>query len=955
MERWGAWVVRHRTLVVCVCLLLAAIAIPGAWHAVRHLDADISNQVSDRLIRFRTLRELNGEFGGDLLAAVIHLSKEDALQPGAGQALCSFGELLVKELSAIAGTPEDLAQGLPAGPWLQQVECRAGENFRKALEAIVKEHPQAVLEQDDVERMRALFEPDRLTRRLKDVRAQYAALDPAFSAERRRLLADPLNLAGLAEEALQRRLNAHRRSMGLANDEGFFLSSDGTTLIVLARPVRSGQDLPFCRALMAACQEAENRAIEAFRKTPGGARLRTSLKGERYGRLAPHELPDPQLRVGYTGMHAIAVENEASMRWDVLNTTATSAVAVLLVFLIAFHSLRLAWQIAATMGLAVLLTLAVAALLNGKIGVLGAGFTCILLGMGVDYGVHLHGAFHALRNRGREPGAAVREALARCGPGVLAASLTTVVAFGGIATTHFRGLAELGLLACLGLVFAALAMLTLFPALLVRGATEETQAGSRRDAALQVLLTLFCAGLGLRYGGVEDDWRGALPAAGVGWVAGAVVALGIGRIEALRRVLLPVLVCAAAGLLFGEGPGAAVGAALGLMAAGVHGCIGGLASLFQLGFFRRAAFLGGVLFVLVSLWIIRSAPEMTAGEEELLGVRFDAELGNIRSLRVLAIGLRQRIVQSFGQGFSDVRVVVEADSEDRAFAAAERIRERLAPKLQAGEIAPGGGLLQMIPSVRRQDETLASLRALDFQAFRARFLAAAEAEFGERAPLAFRDFLQRFDEFARRVQTAQRLSLDEILTGPIGPLASTFARMDRLDGRPRVRLVSYYRPRPDFGEAWYADLAERIEADPLPGTSVRCTAAQMVGFELKNSLILSMEWISSAVLILVVGWLVANFLSQGILIAAVNAGVPEARLLARAAHWGVLLFAGATALTHLGIGKEMVLVAFGITFGGLIFALALAFGLGGRGIARELLERRLRRERSPERERLTHL
>jgi hypothetical protein len=111
----------------------------------------------------------------------------------------------------------------------------------------------------------------------------------------------------------------------------------------------------------------------------------------------------------------------------------------------------------------------------------------------------------------------------------------------------------------------------------------------------------------------------------------------------------------------------------------------------------------------------------------------------------------------------------------------------------------------------------------------------------------------------------------------------------------------------------------------------------------------------AACLILVVGWLVANFLSQGLLIAAVNAGVPEARLLARAAHWGVLLFAAATALTHLGIGKEMVLVAFGITFGGLIFALALAFGLGGRGVAREILERRLRRDAAPSHERLTHL
>lgn len=111
----------------------------------------------------------------------------------------------------------------------------------------------------------------------------------------------------------------------------------------------------------------------------------------------------------------------------------------------------------------------------------------------------------------------------------------------------------------------------------------------------------------------------------------------------------------------------------------------------------------------------------------------------------------------------------------------------------------------------------------------------------------------------------------------------------------------------------------------------------------------------AAVLILIVGWLVANFLSQGLLIAAVNRGVPEARLLARAVHWGVLLFAVATALTHLGIGKEMVLVAFGITFGGLVFALALAFGIGGRNVARELLERRLRREGPPPQERLTHL
>lgn len=111
----------------------------------------------------------------------------------------------------------------------------------------------------------------------------------------------------------------------------------------------------------------------------------------------------------------------------------------------------------------------------------------------------------------------------------------------------------------------------------------------------------------------------------------------------------------------------------------------------------------------------------------------------------------------------------------------------------------------------------------------------------------------------------------------------------------------------------------------------------------------------AAVLILLVGWLLANFLSQGLLIAAVNAGVRQARLLARGAYWAVLLFAAATALTHLGIGKEMVVVTFAITFGGMVFALALAFGLGGRGAARDFIERKLRREGPPERERLTHL
>jgi len=124
-----------------------------------------------------------------------------------------------------------------------------------------------------------------------------------------------------------------------------------------------------------------------------------------------------------------------------------------------------------------------------------------------------------------------------------------------------------------------------------------------------------------------------------------------------------------------------------------------------------------------------------------------------------------------------------------------------------------------------------------------------------------------------------------------------------------------------------------IDALAIPGASG--ATGVLMGF---------LPRVLSALLIVVIGLLTANFVGQTALIAAVNAGVPEARFLGRAARWAVLLFAVATALTEIGIGRDMVLIAFGITFGGLILALALAFGLGAQGLARQILEGRLRRD-----------
>ena len=109
-----------------------------------------------------------------------------------------------------------------------------------------------------------------------------------------------------------------------------------------------------------------------------------------------------------------------------------------------------------------------------------------------------------------------------------------------------------------------------------------------------------------------------------------------------------------------------------------------------------------------------------------------------------------------------------------------------------------------------------------------------------------------------------------------------------------------------------------------------------------------------AALVMVIGWLLANFLAQAALIAAVNAQVAGAPLIASAVRWLVLVFAGGAALTQLDIAREMVLLAFGIAFGGTVLALALAFGLGGKELAREILESHLRKQNA-DGDRLDHL
>jgi hypothetical protein len=88
----------------------------------------------------------------------------------------------------------------------------------------------------------------------------------------------------------------------------------------------------------------------------------------------------------------------------------------------------------------------------------------------------------------------------------------------------------------------------------------------------------------------------------------------------------------------------------------------------------------------------------------------------------------------------------------------------------------------------------------------------------------------------------------------------------------------------------------------------------------------------AALLILIAGILLSRFLARSVLIGAVNLQIQYARLLAVGIKWLVLIMAVAMALEHLHIGQQILLLAFGILFGGIVLTMALAIGLGSKDL-----------------------
>lgn len=178
----------------------------------------------------------------------------------------------------------------------------------------------------------------------------------------------------------------------------------------------------------------------------------------------------PQVQAGLTGIDVVEADETDAATWDSTWTAAVAAVLITILLVCAFHS----WRVPLLAMVALLVAIAWAfgflTLSIGHLQVLSVVFTIILLGLGIDYAIHLSTTFELLRHDHPDSIEGFTLTLAqtfeRCGPALVTGSLTTAVAFGMTLFTDFTGVAEMGQVAGVGIVLCLIAMATVFPAML---------------------------------------------------------------------------------------------------------------------------------------------------------------------------------------------------------------------------------------------------------------------------------------------------------------------------------------------------------------------------------------------------------------------------------------------------------------------------------------------------------
>lgn len=340
------------------------------------------------------------------------------------------GQIDPEKTAAVLEAAERLAELLGESPEVKDVRSGLEPEDVAFFETFVLRRAPLLLPDAALPEIARRLEPAAVEARAAEIAAGLRA--PAGEARATLLLGDPLGMA----EGLD--LMAAGAGMPIDLLTSTFLTPEGDLSLLILTPTASEIDPENGRRL----ESALNEAFAKAREEAAAPLTFRALGGPLY-----------------------AVQDERLFREDFSYTMPTSAITCVLLLVIVFGSFRI--PLASFVGVASGMIWAAGgiALLLGKLSGVSIGFAAVLVGLGIDYGIHLGSRYRHQILRGMAPAAALEESFRYKGPGLWSSALTTASGFVVLGFAHFRPLREVGLVVGLGIVLMVVGSLTVGAAL----------------------------------------------------------------------------------------------------------------------------------------------------------------------------------------------------------------------------------------------------------------------------------------------------------------------------------------------------------------------------------------------------------------------------------------------------------------------------------------------------------
>ncbi|MDX9752710.1 MAG: MMPL family transporter [bacterium] len=175
----------------------------------------------------------------------------------------------------------------------------------------------------------------------------------------------------------------------------------------------------------------------------------------------------PSVKAGLTGRPALQADEMSTTNQDMMESSLIALVGVAVLFVVFFRELVRPLLAIIALLIAMGWTYGFVALTLGHLNLLSLVFALVLIGLGIDFGIHFLHRYQEELDRAGNPAVAIGHALQHIGSGIITGALTSCIAFMLAMLTDFKGLAELGYVAGMGIVFCLLAMLVTLPSLLM--------------------------------------------------------------------------------------------------------------------------------------------------------------------------------------------------------------------------------------------------------------------------------------------------------------------------------------------------------------------------------------------------------------------------------------------------------------------------------------------------------